>query len=653
MQKYCIFAIQFYYMKQLVIFLVFIFTSSSFAQVDDELAINKNDTIKKSLRDKPKENPKAPITMYRIVTLQRDTTFVDTSMTIHKDYKFNHLRKDNFGLLPFANDGHTYNTLDFGLNSGSTLPQFGFKAKHFNYSNAKDINYYSVATPITELYFKTVLEQGQSVDAFITLNTSEQLNFSIAYKGLRSLGKYVNSLSSAGNFRFTTSYFSKNKRYLANFHYVSQDALNGENGGVSNLSDFKSGNSQFTKRSRLEVFFADAKSLLIGRRYFLDHSFRLTSKESQNAIALSHQFSYETKMFEFSSKSAIAKFGTSYVATNSFDVTRNNSTYNKVGVSFANKMLGAVHVFAENYQYNYIYKRALLSGNQVVVPNLNNDKLNAVGGKYTYSKNKLKGEALFSKSVSKQTFSTLALSAQYKWNEKNTVSAEYENQSKVPDLNYTLYQSSFVGYNWYNNFKNEKINTLKIKANTQWFSAELQTTVLNDYLYFSDDNTSDTITISTPKQCNTAINYLSIKVSKELKFRKFALDNTILFQQVAQDNNIINVPKLLTRNTLYFSDYLFKRALYLQTGITYQVFTKYYANEYNPLIGEFYVQEKTRIGEFPLIDFFINARVRQARIFLKAEHFNAAFTGRNYLASPTNPYKDFIVRFGLVWTFFQ
>jgi hypothetical protein len=334
-------------------------------------------------------------------------------------------------------------------------------------------------------------------------------------------------------------------------------------------------------------------------------------------------------------------------------VTKSNIAYNKLGASFSNKTLGDFHFFVENYQYNYLYKRIIISNNQVLVPNLNNDKLNAVGGKYIYSKNKLKGEALFSKSISKQTFSTLDISAQYKWNEKNNFSAQYLNQSKVPDLNYTLYQSEFVNYNWYNNFKNEKINTIKLKANTQWLNAEAQITSLDDYLYFSDDDASDTIIISTPKQYNKTINYFSVKVSKELKFRKFALDNTVLFQQVSQDNNILNVPKFVTRNTLYFSDYVFKKAMYLQTGFTFQTFTKYYANDYNPLIGEFYVQEKTKIGDFPLVDFFINARVRQARIFLKAEHLNSSFTGRNYYSAPNYPYKDFIIRFGLVWTFFQ
>ena len=90
-----------------------------------------------------------------------------------------------------------------------------------------------------------------------------------------------------------------------------------------------------------------------------------------------------------------------------------------------------------------------------------------------------------------------------------------------------------------------------------------------------------------------------------------------------------------------------------QTGFTLNYFTAYYANDYNPLIGEFYIQEQKKIGNFSLIDFFINAKVLQTRIFLKAEHFNSMFTKPNYYSAPSYPYRDFIVRFGLVWNFFQ
>jgi hypothetical protein len=133
-----------------------------------------------------------------------------------------------------------------------------------------------------------------------------------------------------------------------------------------------------------------------------------------------------------------------------------------------------------------------------------------------------------------------------------------------------------------------------------------------------------------------------------------ALDNTLLYQQTAQDDAILNVPKIVTRNTLYFSDYFFTKALYLQTGVTFNYFTKYYANGYNPVLTDFFVQNQQKIGDFANLDFFINARIRQTRIFLKAEHFNSSMASRNtFYSAPNYPYRDFIIRFGLVWNFFQ
>lgn len=615
----------------------------------------ENDTTKKkSLREGPKEAPKAKYDQYKIISLERDTIYVDTSLTIKKEYTFNYLRKDNFGLLPFANDGHTYNTLDYGLvSSSSSLPEFGFKGKHFNYLSSHDIKYYSVATPLTDLYFKTVLEQGQSLDAFITLNTSPNLNFSIAYKGLRSLGKYINNLSSNGNFRFTTSYFTKAKRYVINLHYAGQDLMNKENDGIVDIDNFSSGNSEFTDRSRLDVNLYDASTMLKGKRYFIDHTFRINKNDNANNVLLNHQFSYETKFFEFKMPTKTERFGESYVNSNYNDLTKNNVMYNKIGATFSNSLVGKFNFFVENFKYNYFYDRYIVSGSQVLIPNTNNENLNAVGGKYFYNKNKIHGYALFSKAISKQTFSTLDISLKYKFNDKNHFSAQYLNLSKVPDMNYTLYQSDFVNYNWRNSFDNEKINTLKVDATTQWGSAQAQISTLIDHLYFSDDSTTSGVVLLSPKQYKGTIGYFSIKVGKEFKVGKFALDNTVLYQQVSQNDAVLNVPKITTRNSLYYSDKLFKKAMFLQTGLTFQYFSEYYANAYNPLIAEFYTQNTTKIGNYPLIDFFVNARVQQCRIFLKAEHFNASFTGRDYYAAPNNPYKDFVIRFGLVWNFFQ
>src|SRR5690606_23903558 len=239
--------------------------------------------------------PVAPIDWYKIISIKRDSVAMDTALSIKQEYKFNYLRKDLFGLLAMPNEGQTYNQLDFGLTNFSPYPEMGFKAKHFAYLEIEDINYYHVPTPMTDLHYKSVMEQGQMLDAFITVNTSEKLNFSLAYKGIRSVGKYINSLSSNGNFRFTTSYKSEGNRYVGNYHITAQDFENGENGGITNIEDFESGEDPFTDRPRLDVFYKDATSLLKGSRGFLDHSFRINKEKSQNNLTIDHRFYYESK----------------------------------------------------------------------------------------------------------------------------------------------------------------------------------------------------------------------------------------------------------------------------------------------------------------------------------------------------------------------
>lgn len=648
-------------MKQ--VFLVFFLLMSFLltAQIDE------NETpVRKSLVGTKKvlKNGKASNNQYQIITLEKDTTFVDTSLTIKSEYKYNYLRKDIFGLLPFANEGQTYNTIQYSLNTFSPYPEFGYKAKHFNYLEANQINYYSVATPLTELYFKTVMEQGQSLDAFITLNTSERFNFSLAYKGLRSIGKYINQLSSTGNFRFTASYNTLNKRYYANTHFTSQDILNGENGGITTVDEFENGDVNFTNRARLNVYLKDAKSFLKGKRIFIDHNFQINRTKGSNNLYLTHQFDYESKFFEFNQPTIATtitsstgtpdtfnRFGDAYVASNINDQVRYNKMYNKAGAMYENTTLGKFQFFVDDFRYNYYYNSVLFLSEETILNSLN-DKINNIGGQYEYQKKKWQGKFLYSNSITDQSLLNLDGNLKYTISDKNSLSFGYQKINKLPNHIYNLHQSSYVNYNWHNDFKNEKINNINVEAKTQWATASLQLTILNDYLYFDDEGTGNTQLVS-PKQYDKTINYLSLKVGKEFKLGKFALDNTFLYQKVNQDEAVLNVPEMVTRNTLYYSNHFFKKAMYLQTGVIFNYFTKYYANDYNPVIGEFFVQNQKKIGEYPNLDFFINARVQQCRIFLKAEHFNSSFSGNNFYSAPNQPYRDFIIRFGLVWNFFQ
>jgi hypothetical protein len=618
-------------------------------------------SLLKSQEQKAKEKAeKAPITSYRIISLANDTTYVDTSLTIAKEYNYNYLRKDNFGLFSFLNEGQAYTTLYHSLQTTSPYPEIGMAGKHFNYLQTKDIPYYSVATPFTDLYFKTVMEQGQSSDAFVTLNTNERFNFSIAYKGVRSLGKYINQLTSAGNFRFTTNYHNKSNTYFLKAHYTGQDLLNGENGGITTPEDFESQNSLYKERQRLEVYLTDAKSFLKGKRLFLDHSYRFYALKS-SYFSLYHQFEAESKYFEYNQATVsstigdktINRFGDSYKTANINDQLHYNKLYSKIGLQTANNRIGTILFYVDSYRYNYFYNTLLIL-NTVTIPSRLSDAITTVGADYQLKNKKWNVQVGYKNAISNQAIREAKAQLNYRFSDKLKGEVAIENSAKLPDLSYSLFQSSYVNYNWYHSYTTEKSNNAKISVDSKWFNVKAQFSNYKDKVYFANTSTNDSVQLILPNQYRKAISYASIQANKEIKYWKLALDNTLLFQAVSQDDPVLNVPKWVTRNSLYFSDYFFEKALYLQSGITFNYFTKYYANGYNPVLADFFVQQKKQIGDFATYDFFINARVRQTRIFLKAEHFNAAWSATNkFYSAPDYPYRDFIIRFGLVWNFFK
>ena len=661
--------------KTLLFFSLFLVITNVSAQISPQRGFSKEgfegkgeqDTInRKSTSIKNLKNPEAKIEDYLIISHTRDTTYLDTTLTIQKEYKFNYLRKDNFGLIPFSNLGQTYNSLTYNFENTTSMPKFGARARHFNYMEIEDINYYRVPTPLTELIFKTAFEQGQLADSFFTVNTSDQFNFSIAYKGLRSLGKYQNILTSTGNFRFTSNYTSKNKRYQARGHIVTQDLLNEENGGLQDASvvNFESGDEEFIDRSILEVNFENAESIMRGKRFHLDHGYNIFNKvvekylpqtlndsTSKSRLSVRHIVSFEDKYYQYDQTTANTTFfGDAFKSSSLKDKATLENFYNEVQVDYFNNVLGNIQVNVNSTNYNYGYdKLVVLNGNTIV--NRLKGNVFAAGGKYSkrYKGFQLHGElgANISGDFDGNYFKATAV---FKLKGDIAASASVNHSSKVPNYNTLLYQSDYINYNWQNSFNN--IETQQIGFNLKYkelANITVDYSTIDNHVYFKQDAT--TLQIA-PFQNNNTITYLRAKLESEIKFGKFAINNTVLYQNVKDENNILNVPEINTRNTIYYSSHLFKKALFLQTGITLNYFTKYYMDGYNPLLAEFYVQNEREYGDFPRLDFFLNAKIRQTRIYLKAEHFNSAFTGYNYYSAPNNPYRDFSVRFGVVWNFF-
>ncbi|WP_405413069.1 putative porin [Maribacter sp. Asnod1-A12] len=616
----------------------------------------KNDSIVLTVED------------YKIISFERDTTFLDTTLTIEKEYKYNYLRKDDFELISFSNIGQAYNALGVDFERVTGYPSLGATAKDLKYLEKEQINYYNVATPLTELFFKTTLEEGQLLDANLAFNTSRRLNFSIGYTGFRSLGKYNDTQIESGNFITTTNYLSKNGRYALRAHIAAQNIFSEENGGLSEKEiQFESGDEDFTNRPTVDVYLDDADNRILGKRYYLDHVYKLVRKQldstrfEKTSLAIGHTFEYETKYYQFIETASDTLFGDAILSTID-DKAVLKTFYNGVNAEFYNRTLGKLTGGVNVYNYDYYFDSRFIDEDGTVIPNRLNGTEIGIGGKYEKRIGGFDFSANLKYNLSGQLAGNLFNAyASYIINENNKLRFSLHTSSRLPNFNYLLYQSEYLNYNWDNSdvFEKERASSLKGELLSKtWGNLMVKYSNLDNYTYFAPvsnatiGNDMENAFIKPLQEGNT-VSHLKIKYEKEFRVGKFALNNTVMYQNVTQDTQVLNVPQLVTRNTLYFSSDVFKKAMYLQTGITFKYFSSYNMNGYNPILGEFYVQNKEELGGYPLLDFFINARIKQTRVYLKAEHFNAAFSGYDYYAAPNYPYRDFVIRFGLVWNFFS
>ncbi|CAG2534622.1 Putative porin [Maribacter dokdonensis] len=616
----------------------------------------KNDSITLTIED------------YKIISFERDTTFLDTTLTIQKEYKYNYLREDDFELMSFSNIGQAYNELGVDFERVGSYPNLGALAKDRKYLEKEQINYYNVATPMTELFFKTTLEEGQLLDANLTFNTSRRLNFSIGYIGFRSLGKYNDTQIESGNFITTTNYLSKNGRYSLRAHIAAQNISSEENGGLAEKEEqFESGDEDFINRPRVDVLLDDAENKILGKRYYLDHQYKLVRKQldstrfEKTALSIGHIFDYETKYYQFIETSNDTLFGDAILSAID-DKAILKTFYNEVNIEFYNKTLGRLTGGINMYNYDYYFNSRLIEADGTVIPNRLNGTEFGLVGKYE----KRIGGFDFNADLKYNLSGELAgnvfnASASYNINDNNKVRFALHNSTRLPNFNYLLYQSEYFNYNWDNSnvFEKERASSLKGELLSKtWGHLMVKYSNLDNYTYFapvSEEVIADGLdnAFIKPLQEGNTVSHLKVKYQKEFKVGMFALNNTVMYQNVTQESQVLNVPQLVIRNTLYFSSDVFKKAMFLQTGVTFKYFTAYNMNGYNPVLGEFYVQNKEELGGYPLLDFFINARIQQTRIYLKAEHFNASFSGYDYYAAPNYPYRDFVIRFGLVWNFFS
>jgi hypothetical protein len=72
-----------------------------------------------------------------------------------------------------------------------------------------------------------------------------------------------------------------------------------------------------------------------------------------------------------------------------------------------------------------------------------------------------------------------------------------------------------------------------------------------------------------------------------------------------------------------------------------------------PASGMFYHQDIREIGNYPYFDAFLTAKLKRTRFFVKYDHVNSGFMGKNYFNVLHYPMPGGTFRWGLSWTFYD
>ena len=618
---------------------------------------------------------------YKIFYEDGSSEYIDTTLNILKEYKFNYLRKDYFELLPMPNVGQGFNRMGYDFTDEKIKPQLGAVGRNYGFIEREEVQYFEVPTPLTELFFKTTFEQGQLLDALISVNTSPNFNITFAHKGLRSLGYYVNARTNATNLRLSTQYKNYNERYRLRTHIVTQKLSSEENGGIDSLSVYffekaieELEYDGFLDRARL-VTNLEAQNTIQGKRYYTSQSYKLlpSSKDSlKYNLTIGHDFVYETKNHVFSQNKSNDFLGENLIVTSDGEPVSNNiqdvhklrAIENKFYSSYNTGIIGSFDFGLQFDKWTYFKENS-----QSDEINFNStQELSVSQQTISAGWNKLISGYLLVLKVQKtlkDDFGNSVFNFQIEKKYKNElyINAEFQHRTESPNFNYYLFRSSYADYNWNNNdWLLQKTSAFNAEiGHPKWGVLSLNLQGIDNYLFFKDITPTDQInkmfTIS-PTQSKNRIDYFKTRFFQHIKFWKFGLVNTVQFQKILSNEQDIgftplNVPEWITRTSFFLETFVFKKALFIQTGATFQYFSKYYADQYHPVLGEFVSQNHTQIGNFPRVDLFLNAKIQQTRIFLKYEHFNSDRTGYDYYSSPFVPYRDGVIRFGLVWNMFQ
>lgn len=554
---------------------------------------------------------------------------------------------------------------NLGLSSSPLLMAYQTKALGFNLYNApynndvitsNNVGYYQTKGPYASLTGIAGSKQEQTFKLLFSNTFKNKLNLTLGFNRYSGLGFFKQQQSFTNNFYASSNYTHKNNRVGYYTYFLFNKLKHQENGGIKNDSLFLT--DVTVNKQLLPMNLSNAKREVRNTTYNLDAWLRLNKVEDSSTVFshfINYTFNYSGNYSKYVDlNDTIDKYyQVHYLDTvKTRDSTHWRSFSNTINYSIK---INPIHTRLElgfKNEYNQVHQhRDSLFMNNIVNAGAYLQQKNYTGfikanyivsganiGDYSIDLNNQYQLKLFNSNKKRDTEPLLK-------NEYLKIKFNVNYESRHPDFIYNTWLSNH--YAWSNAF----VPTQKLQG---LFS--LQVPKANGEVGVIYQNTKNMLymnELAVPQQAGVSIQNISLYIRKEFLFFKHLGLNAQYNYQTSSYQAIVSMPNHIVNSAIYYQGNLFKRALQLQIGFNVQYYNAFNGMAYMPATNMYYVQTDKTVGNYPFVDFFLNARIKPVRFFIKIDHLNQGFSGNNYYLTPGYLQNDRAVKFGLNWLFFD
>ena len=212
------------------------------------------------------------------------------------------------------------------------------------------------------------------------------------------------------------------------------------------------------------------------------------------------------------------------------------------------------------------------------------------------------------------------------------------------------YSNHYIWNEYQRVMESEKITNLSGKISTPSNKFELAGNyyLISDLFYFNQE--------AIPENYGNTINILTVELGKTFRLWELASENRIVYQ-ASENQSVLPLPNFVFFNSTYLNHTFHFKSTggELQTIVGFDIYytTDYYGYMYSPALAQFYVQEDQYIGNYPLMDAYLNIKLKRTRFFMKLQHFNSNWSSKEYYSAIHYPYSAMALKFGLSWIFYD